>query len=188
MSQKSDKETYRAKIQSMPPPTQREFARKSAFPKPELQTHKGFLDVRKSSKKDWHRRYFVLTVNFLLSAATPMAEELERVIPLEGTNIRTSTQTTDLTFQLIVRRKKWYFKAPNQTECKQWTEKIEKASKLKIKDIYRFCIHILCLFLFLVCLCLYCVLCHDSAYKMTKNKTQNVFCTKKTRQHICVFF
>jgi len=108
----------------------------SAFPR--TFQHCGYLDVRTKEDKPWKRRYFVVNNNFLLSAATPHAKKLDRVIPLEGSNIRQSTKSSDMTFELFIRKHKLYFRAASPKQCTKWTNAIQKASKLKIKDIYRF--------------------------------------------------
>ena len=54
---------------------------------PQRSTYSGFLDVRTNPKKQWKRRYFVLSNNFLLCGATPYCETLERVTALEGSKI-----------------------------------------------------------------------------------------------------
>eukprot|EP01084_Bolivina_argentea_P125195 221845_1 len=108
----------------------------SAFPR--TFQHCGYLDVRTTEKKPWKRRYFVVNNNFLLSAATPHAKKLDRVIPLEGSNIRTTNKSSDMTFELYIRKHQLYFRAASPKQCITWTVAIQKASKLKIKDIYRF--------------------------------------------------
>jgi len=100
--------------------------------------HSGFLDVRTNHNKPWKRRYFVVNNNFLLSAATPHATKLESMISLEGSKISKHLKSTDMTFELYVRKHKLYFRTASPKQCETWTKAIEKASKLKIKDIYRF--------------------------------------------------
>eukprot|EP01083_Nonionella_stella_P095519 268194_1 len=107
-----------------------------AFPK--QFTHSGYLDIRQRTSKPWKRRYFVVNNNFLLSAATPHAKKLDRVIPLEGSNIRSTNKSSDMTFELFIRKHQLYFRAASPKQCITWTTAIQKASKLKIKDIYRF--------------------------------------------------
>eukprot|EP00484_Ammonia_sp_Unknown_P001990 CAMPEP_0197023322 /NCGR_PEP_ID=MMETSP1384-20130603/4039_1 /TAXON_ID=29189 /ORGANISM="Ammonia sp." /LENGTH=722 /DNA_ID=CAMNT_0042451517 /DNA_START=22 /DNA_END=2190 /DNA_ORIENTATION=+ len=109
---------------------------KSAFPK--LYDHSGYLDIRTRATKAWKRKYFVLANNFLLMASTPYSEKLEKVIPLEGSNVKTTTKTSHLSFEILIRKKRNQFRAPNEVECNRWTEKIQRASRLKIKDVYRF--------------------------------------------------
>ena len=113
-----------------------EKAKKSAFPK--LYDYCGYLDIRTRATKAWKRKYFVLANNFLLMSSTPYSSKLEKVIPLEGSNVKTTTKTSQLIFEILIRKKRNQFKAPNEGECNAWTEKIQRASKLKIKDIYRF--------------------------------------------------
>eukprot|EP01084_Bolivina_argentea_P125194 221844_1 len=108
----------------------------SAFPR--TFQHCGYLDVRTTEKKPWKRRYFVLNNNFLLSAATPHAKQLDRVIPLEDSNIVSTPKYSDVTFELFIRKHQLYFRAASPKQCITWTTAIQKASKLKIKDIYRF--------------------------------------------------
>lgn len=113
-----------------------EKKKKSAFPK--LYDYCGYLDIRTRATKAWKRKYFVLANNFLLMASTPYSQKLEKVIPLEGSNVKTTTKTSQLLFEILIRKKRNQFRAPNESECNSWTEKIQRASKLKIKDIYRF--------------------------------------------------
>merc|ERR1712154_711562 len=49
-----------------------------------------------------------------------------------------TTKTSDLCFEILIRKKRNQFRAGNESECNSWTERIQRASKLKIKDIYRF--------------------------------------------------
>eukprot|EP01084_Bolivina_argentea_P125197 221848_1 len=106
----------------------------SAFPR--TFQHCGYLDVRTTEKKPWKRRYFVLNNNFLLSAATPHAKQLDRVIPLEDSNIVSTPKYSDVTFELFIRKHQLYFRAASRKQCIAWTTAIKKASKLKIKDMY----------------------------------------------------
>ena len=111
----------------------------SAFPR--TCQHCGYLDVRTTEQKPWKRRYFVVNNNFLLSAATPHAKRLDRVIPLEGSNIRSTNKSSDMTFELFIRKHRLFFRCASPKQCTKWANAIEKASKLKIKDIYRFNIY-----------------------------------------------
>ena len=113
-----------------------EKQKSSAFPK--LHDLSGFLDIRTRSTKSWKRKYFVLANNFLLMSSTPFSDKLEKVIPLEGSNVKTTTRTSDLCFEILIRKKRNQFRAANEAECNSWTERIQRASRLKIKDIYRF--------------------------------------------------
>eukprot|EP00484_Ammonia_sp_Unknown_P030727 CAMPEP_0197048818 /NCGR_PEP_ID=MMETSP1384-20130603/24070_1 /TAXON_ID=29189 /ORGANISM="Ammonia sp." /LENGTH=551 /DNA_ID=CAMNT_0042481011 /DNA_START=28 /DNA_END=1683 /DNA_ORIENTATION=- len=108
----------------------------SAFPR-HFQ-HCGYLDARTNPDKPWKRRYFVVNNNFLLSAATPHAKKLDRVIPLEGSNVRSTNKSSDMSFELFIRKHKLYFRCASPKQCQTWTTAIQKASTLKIKDIYRF--------------------------------------------------
>ena len=105
---------------------------------PSTSQHSGFLDVRTKSNKPWKRRYFVVNNNFLLSAATPHAQKLERMICLEGSKTSKHLKSSDMTFELFIRKHKLYFRTASPKQCEIWTKAIEKASNLKIKDIYRF--------------------------------------------------
>jgi len=113
-----------------------ERKKKSVFP--EMYDFSGYLDIRTRPTKPWKRKYFVLANNFLLMASTPFSTRLEKVVPLEGTNIKTTTKTSQLSFEILVRKKRYQFRAPNEKECNSWTDKIQRASKLKIRDIYHF--------------------------------------------------
>ena len=120
--------------------------KKSAFPRD--YDHSGWLDVRTRATKPWKRRFFVLANNFLLCGVTPHATKLEKVIPLEGSNVKTTIRTSNMTFEILRKKKRHQFRAPNTPECNNWTEKISRASKLKIKDVYQLC-YVLCLLILL---------------------------------------
>merc|ERR1719361_2602071 len=107
-----------------------------AFPK-NFQ-YSGYLDVRTKPEKPWKRRYFVVNNNFLLSAATPYAKRLDSVIALEGSNTKTTSKSSDMTFDLFTKRHRLFFRAASPKQCSKWTAAIQRASNLKIKDIYRF--------------------------------------------------
>ena len=111
-------------------------SKKSAFP--QLQDFSGYLDIRTRSSKAWKRKFFVLTNNFLLMASTPYSTKLEKVIPLEGSNVSTTTKTGSVSFEILFRKKRNLFRAPNENECVAWTTRIQRASRLRIKDIYHF--------------------------------------------------
>jgi len=110
--------------------------KKTAFPK-EFD-YCGWLDVRTRASKPWKRRYFVLANNFLLMGVTQYATKLEKVIPLEGTNVKTTIKTSNMSFEILHRKNRHQFRAPNEDECNAWTEKIQRASRLKIRDVYLF--------------------------------------------------
>eukprot|EP01083_Nonionella_stella_P086663 240899_1 len=105
---------------------------------PSTHQHAGYVDVRTHCDKPWKRRYFVVNNNFLLSAATPHAVKLERMICLEGSKVSKHLKSSDMTFELFIRKHKLYFRTASPGQCETWTKAIERASKLKIKDIYRF--------------------------------------------------
>mmetsp|Transcript_26752 Transcript_26752/g.23562 ORF Transcript_26752/g.23562 Transcript_26752/m.23562 type:complete len:507 (-) Transcript_26752:266-1786(-) len=137
---------YQSRVVSAP------FSNKEASAQPEHSnafpkrfTYSGYLDIRQKKSKPWKRRYFVVNNNFLLCAATPHAQKLEGVYPLEGSSIKTkksSKHTSDdngnMTFELFIRKHQLFFRAASPQQCSIWKEHIQKASKLKIKDIYRF--------------------------------------------------
>eukprot|EP01083_Nonionella_stella_P005007 14602_1 len=115
----------------------------AAFPK--RFSHSGYLDIRTHRKKAWKRRYFVVNNNFLLCAATPHAKRLEGVYPLEGSSIKSKRLSNEftpgggsMTFQLFIRKHQLLFRAASPQQCLHWKQHIERASKLKIKDVYRF--------------------------------------------------
>eukprot|EP01084_Bolivina_argentea_P024231 45177_1 len=112
---------------------------RSAFPK--KYTYAGYLFIRTDSNPQWRRKYFVLNNNFLLCGDNPYAERLAACIPLEGSNIRQTTKSSDMTFELTThsqsdsssnkkkknnnskrRRKKYYFRADSPNMCSRWTE------------------------------------------------------------------
>ncbi len=102
-------------------------------------SHSGYLDIRYRKSKPWKRRYFVVNNNFLLCAATPHASKLEGVYPLEGSTIKSHHRnTSNMTFELFIRKHTLFFRAASPQQCGIWKDHIAKASKLKIKDVYRF--------------------------------------------------
>eukprot|EP00484_Ammonia_sp_Unknown_P023559 CAMPEP_0197025608 /NCGR_PEP_ID=MMETSP1384-20130603/5873_1 /TAXON_ID=29189 /ORGANISM="Ammonia sp." /LENGTH=622 /DNA_ID=CAMNT_0042454151 /DNA_START=11 /DNA_END=1879 /DNA_ORIENTATION=- len=117
--------------------------KRSAFPK--KHTYAGYLFIRTDSNPQPRRKYFVLNNNFLLCGDNPYSERLAACIPLEGSNIQQTTKSSDMTFELTTsqqhnkkrKRKKYYFRADSPNICSRWTEYIERASTLSIKDIYR---------------------------------------------------
>eukprot|EP01084_Bolivina_argentea_P285254 489138_1 len=109
----------------------------SAFPT--VFEHCGYLDVRTKETKPWKRRYFVVNNNLLLTASTPHAQKLDRVIPLEGSTVKsTSDVFLYINFELFVRKHCVYFRAKSSESGAKWINALQKASNLKIKDIYRF--------------------------------------------------
>jgi len=108
---------------------------KSCFP--DNPTATDYLEIRSGNKPNYKRRYFCLKNNFLLSARNPKARKLERVIPLEGTNVSSETKTSLLSFEIITNKKVYYFKCKSENQCRRWTRAIQKASKMELRDIYK---------------------------------------------------
>eukprot|EP00485_Elphidium_margaritaceum_P023516 CAMPEP_0202712256 /NCGR_PEP_ID=MMETSP1385-20130828/36143_1 /ASSEMBLY_ACC=CAM_ASM_000861 /TAXON_ID=933848 /ORGANISM="Elphidium margaritaceum" /LENGTH=668 /DNA_ID=CAMNT_0049372227 /DNA_START=35 /DNA_END=2041 /DNA_ORIENTATION=- len=158
--------SFRSKIESEPfhndkkmeqiKKTTSQKMNRSAFPK--KYTYAGHLNIRTETTQ-WRRKYFVLNNNFLLCGDNPYSEKLAACIPLEGSNIQQTTQSSDMTFELTTnsqegsgsrkkssskkesaskrRRKTYFFRADSPNICSRWTMYIERASTLTIKDIYR---------------------------------------------------
>merc|ERR1712228_5635 len=84
---------------------------------PESFGHCGFLDVRQNPNKPWKRRYFAVNNNFLLCATTPHAKELESVLPLDGCKFQSTKKSSDMTFELFIRKQLFYFHAPSPKQC-----------------------------------------------------------------------
>merc|ERR1719420_771178 len=103
--------------------------KKSCFPT--TSQHSGFLDVRTKIESAWKRRYFAVNNNFLLCAATPHSLKLESMIPLEGSKMGSRLKTSDMTFELWIRKRKLYFRTASPAQCSLWTAAIQRASKLK---------------------------------------------------------
>ncbi|ETO26139.1 hypothetical protein RFI_10998 [Reticulomyxa filosa] len=100
-----------------------------------------YINVRSDTDLVWKRRFFVLKDNHLLCGETELSKKLEMVYLLEGSNVSKTIQSTDMTFQLFIKKKKLFLRAPSPQQCIQWTEAIEKASNLSIKDLYKFFLH-----------------------------------------------
>ena len=127
---------------------------------PERYTYSGELNVRTDVKRKYKKRYFVLSNNFLLCGMNRFCKKLERVTPLEGARItkrgylrksdskeddndnenkKDNSDDASRVFALRLRgNKTLYFQAKSQKDCENWCNYIERASSLKIKDIYRF--------------------------------------------------
>eukprot|EP01084_Bolivina_argentea_P024800 46169_1 len=138
---KKQRELRKERYQSAPfsaAEAQQQPEHSAAFPK--RFTYSGYLDIRFKKSKPWKRRYFVVNNNFLLCAATPHAQKLEGVYPLEGSQVsgKRRKSASDMTFELFIRKHQLFFRAASPQQCTIWKEHITKASKLKIKDVYRF--------------------------------------------------
>eukprot|EP01084_Bolivina_argentea_P267611 454319_1 len=97
----------------------------------------GYLYIRTGSQALWNKKYFMLSNNFLLSAATSLSPKLDKKLYLTCDSC--ITKTSDVTFNLLLRHKKRFqFKSQSAKLCTKWVNAIQKASTLKIKDIYRF--------------------------------------------------
>lgn len=106
---------------------------KSAFP--QKHQYAGYLAIRQiDTDNQWHRKYFVLSNNFLFGGDTQYSTKLSVCIPLEGCNTKLTAQSSDMTFEL----NKYYFRASSPQLCKEWITNIERASTLTIYDLYRF--------------------------------------------------
>jgi len=107
---------------------------KSCFP--ENPTHSGYMYIRSNNVTDYSRRYFCLKHNFLLSAKSPRSRKLERVIPLEGTNVPSETRTSTQSFEVITNKKVYSFRCSTPRKCEIWVRHLEKASTLCLLDMY----------------------------------------------------
>ena len=139
---------------------EKEKQAKSAYPK--KYTHCGWIKIRSETSEKWKRKWFVLNNNFLLCGDQPYSQKLAACIPLEGSKVTNNIK--ELTFELVThvsqkkskknkktnhsnnikktnefsrKRKKFIFKTESLSQCTLWTEYIERASTLQIKDIYR---------------------------------------------------
>jgi len=121
---------------SFPAPeiTPRRMKVKSCFP--ENPTYTGYMHIRSSNVADFSRRYFCLKHNFLLSAKSPRSRKLERVIPLEGTNVPSETRTSTRSFEVITNKKVYSFRCSTPEKCETWVQLLEKASSMCLEDIY----------------------------------------------------
>lgn len=112
---------------------EKEMKIKSAFP--EKYQYCGYLSIRRDDDTQWHRKYFVLSNNFLFGGDTQYSTKLSVCIPLEGSNTKlTVSHHADMTFEI----KSYIFRAHSPQICKEWISNIERASTLTIYDIYRF--------------------------------------------------
>ena len=109
---------------------------KKAFP--DKFDYSGWLEIRKNNKKDFEKQFCVLSNNFLLVGKTPTTTKLEQIFPLQETQTKTIDDRTFIIVSTNDKNKnKYQFRARNSKECIDWTSKISRAAKLKIKDIYR---------------------------------------------------
>ena len=127
--------------------TDKEMKIKSAFPI--KYEYAGYLHIRLDGDNKWHRKYFVLSNNFLFGGDSRYSTKLAVCIALEGSNTKLTTQSSDMTFEIRCNAKKkkpssksnstyYYFRANSPQICKEWVLNIERASTLTIYDIYRF--------------------------------------------------
>ena len=107
-----------------------ELIKKSAFP--DKFQYSGYLYIRMDGDSSWHRKYFVLSNNFLFSGDTKYSTILSLCLPLSGSHI--NRNPSDMIFDI----KPYSFRAPSANICKEWIQQIETASTLTIYDIYRF--------------------------------------------------
>eukprot|EP01084_Bolivina_argentea_P133532 235654_1 len=110
----------------------KEMKTNSAFP--EKCQFSGYLSVRTEDDKQWKHQYFVLSNNFLFGADTKYSTKLAVCIPLEGSNTKLTTQSSDMTFEV----NKYSFRTNSPQVTKEWVTNIQKASNLSIYDLYRF--------------------------------------------------
>jgi len=101
---------------------------------PDNPTHTGNMLIKSGDKPGYKRRYFCLKHKFLLSARSDKSKNLERAIPLEGTN---ESQTSKKSFEVKTKKKVYYFKCPTAEECETWVRLLKKASTLQLQDIYK---------------------------------------------------
>lgn len=121
---------------SVPAPeiTPRRIKVKSCFP--DNPTYSGYMHIRRSNIFEYTRKYFCLKHNFLLSAKSPRSRKLERVIPLEGSNVPSETRTSKRSFELITNKKMYSFRCSTREKCELWVRLLEKASTMCLQDIY----------------------------------------------------
>ena len=104
-----------------------------------------YFYVKRAKDKQWRRRFVVLKNNFLSFSKTHHSQRLDAAIPLHSeSTVKTTTDSSDCIFELWPGKHfKWkmYFGASSVTKCTKWIAAIQKASKLKIKDIYRYACH-----------------------------------------------
>eukprot|EP01084_Bolivina_argentea_P194366 333483_1 len=104
----------------------------------------GYLDMsNKSNPCVWNRKYFMVSNNYLVSAPTSMSLKLDEIIYLQDSTVITSTKntstknTSQIIFELITSTQRLHFRSTSSHHCIQWINAIQKASKLRIKDLYR---------------------------------------------------
>jgi len=106
---------------------------RSCFPK--QSTYTGYMHIQSGNRPPFKRRYFCLKNNFLLSDRSPCSVEIERIISLDGVKILTGARKQS--FEITTETKTYYFKCSSSAECKLWVEHLDKASRLKLEDIYK---------------------------------------------------
>eukprot|EP01083_Nonionella_stella_P006029 17444_1 len=97
----------------------------------------GYLEVQNTGDNTWNSKYFVISNNFLLSAATPLSIKLDEVIYVEGSSIEYTE--SDRTFLLCpCKHPQLSLRSLSLQQACSWMNAIQKASKFKIKDVFRF--------------------------------------------------
>lgn len=102
---------------------------------PDNPTYTGRMQIQSGNRPPFKNRYFCLKNNFLLSAYSSRSSEQERIIFLAGANI--SAWPRKNSFEITTGEKTYYFKCSSSAECKLWVDHIEKASRLKLEDLYK---------------------------------------------------
>lgn len=107
-------------------------------PFPKTKTFEGYMTFNAENSASRSRRYFVLNHNFLIGAKFKDSAKLSIAISIESARIDVD-KTNPMAFIVTRKNKKYHFMASNLVEAKQWVYALQKASTLKITDIYRLC-------------------------------------------------
>lgn len=115
---------------------------------PSVYDFSGWLEIRQKETKPFVKHFAVLKNNFLLLAEGPNATALKKVLPLQNCEVSEVQPNGVLQVRLSL-NKLVEIRCEKKDECSIWQQRISRASKLKIKDIYQ--LHYICKTIF-VCL------------------------------------
>jgi len=112
-------------------------SKRSCFP--DNPTYTGYMHIMSGDNPPYRRQYFCLKNNFLLSAPSPSSKKEERALCLEDVDILTPPESPEARycFMIAYYSKTYYFKCSTTEERRIWVRHIKRASKLKLKDIWK---------------------------------------------------
>eukprot|EP01083_Nonionella_stella_P069218 184393_1 len=123
-----------------PPASRHNTHTSSAFPK--SCQHSGYLEIQNNTDSTWKKKFFMISNNFLLAAATPISLFLDQIIYLQDCTIicnsKANSQQPNVFKLLTEHNDALYLRTASDQQCALWIDAIHTASAFKIKDIYRF--------------------------------------------------